>query len=823
MTDDAVVDEGRIEELLGRLSVEEKVSLLAGRDVWHLPAIERIGLGELKMSDGPAGVRGESTTGGPTSLNVPCGSALAATWEPGLIEMVGRELGREARRKGVHVLLAPTVNLHRTPTGGRNFECMSEDPFLTARLAAAYVRGVQSEGVAACTKHLVANDSETERFTVSSEVDERTLRELYLVPFEAALREAGSWSVMGAYNKLWGTHCCEHPWLLTDLLADEWGWDGVVVSDWLATHSTTGAVDAGLDVEMPGPALERGPKLVAALESGEVSAEVLDERVRRVLRLAVRTGALGDEGAPPERRAEQAGAGAGARDLGLSAAAAGIVLLRNEAPDGGDRPLLPLDAAAGGTIAVIGPNADAATVQGGGSAQVATERVATVLDGMRARFAAAEVCHEPGVVTPRGTAALDLRRVRTPEGELGGFLVEHVGDTEAEGPAVLRQVGRRSRLVWWGAPRGLDVERWSLRFTGDYLPLHTGRHRFEFRAAARIRVRVDGDLVVDQWDARGVGRHPVEVDCVAGEPVRIEVALVPGGTPLEMVGLDVRCVEPLPDDLLERAVAVASRSDLAVVVVGMDSEWETEGRDRDQFGLPPGQDELIEAVVAANPNTVVVVNAGSPVAMPWAERVPAIAWLWYPGQDGGHALAHVVAGDVDATGRLPVTIPHRLEDTPAFLHHPGERGQERYGEGVFIGYRWYDTRDLAPRYPFGFGLSYTRFSYGAAEAEVTAADLHRVVVRVPVTNVGERPGSEVVQLYVSDAEASVRRPAQELKAFHKIWLEPGETEVVELHLDTRSFAFWDVAAHGWTVEPGTFHLRVGSSSRDIRTTATIAL
>ena len=822
-----VDEESRVEGLLDRLTLSEKVSLLAGSDVWHLPPVERLGIGSLRMSDGPAGVRGTQVSAGPPSLNVPCGSALAATWEPDLIESVGRVLGEECRRKGAHVLLGPTVNLHRTPTGGRNFECLSEDPYLTGRLAVAYVRGVQSVGVAACTKHLVANDTETDRFTVSAEVDERALRELYLVPFEAALVEAGSWSVMGAYNRLGGTYCCEHPWLLGELLADEWGWDGAVISDWMATHSTAAPVSAGLDVEMPGPTLWRGDSLVAAVSSGEVSIESLDERVRRVLRLLARTARLAPEGdAAPPLEPERAGGDLPAREVARRAAAAAIVVLRNDPPGGATTPLLPVAAGPDGPrrIAVVGPNADAATVQGGGSAQVSPSALVTVLEGIRARFADAEVIHEPGVRTPRGTPALDIRSVRTPDGEVG-FLVEHVGGPDPDGEVVVTQVARRARLVWWGPPSGIDDGAWSLRATGELTADTTGRHRLEVRANAAVRARVDGRVVVDAWASAEPSRHPVELDLVAGEPVRLELDVRPSSGALTFTGVDLRLVAPDSGDRVERAVEAASRADLAVVVVGMDHDWETEGRDRDGFGLPDGQDQLVAAVCTANPNTVVVVNAGSPIAMPWAEQAPAVVWLWYPGQEGGTALAEVLAGDVDPSGRLPVTIPERLEDTPAFLHHPGERGVERYGEGIFIGYRWYDTRALPVRYPFGFGLSYTQFRYGDVAASVEAASTAdpRVRVTVPVTNVGSRPGAEVVQVYVSHPGATVKRPAKELRGFRKVWAAPGETVEVVVDLGARAFAFWDPATGGWLVEPGRYDVVVGSSAADIRATVPVVL
>lgn len=786
----------RVEQLVGQLSLEEKVSLVAGTDFWHTPAIPRLGIPALKVTDGPNGARGEEWTGGPSSACFPCGTALAATWDADLVREVGVALGDETRSKGAHVLLAPTVNIHRTPLAGRTFECYAEDPHLAARIAVAFIGGVQSRGVGTAVKHFVCNDSEFERMTISSDVGERALREIYLPPFEAATTEAGSWMVMAAYNRFNGTYCAEHPQLLTTILRDEWGWDGVVVSDWFGTRSTVAAANAGLDLEMPGPPVHMGDQLLEAVRSGAVAEKTLDDKARRLLALLERAGAF-DRTEPvgetfddaPDRRA-----------VIRRAAAAAIVVLRNE------RAALPLDADVLSRVAVVGPNAAVARMQGGGSAGVFPAHSVTPLDALRGRVSDGVVVeHEPGCVTSRAVPLLDTRTVWT---------IEYFAGPDCSGAPVHTTEHRRSAFRWTGPPHpDLAESAWSARITAAYVPERAGEHTFKLRADGRARLFVDDRLVVDGSDAYSVtATHPLVED--RPHRLRLELGLSPGG----FHGAEVRVAPPRPDDLLERAVAAAAAADVAVVVVGLDDEWETEGRDRPDLSLPGGQAELIERVAAVNGRTIVVVNTGAPVAMDWADRVPAIVQLWYPGQEGGDALADVLFGEVNPSGRLPLTFPKRLEDTPAFLNDPGEAGHVLYGEGVFVGYRFYEARRIEPRFAFGHGLSYTTFAYGGLMIDGDA-------IAVDVTNTGHRTGAEVVQLYVRDVDASVRRPEKELKGFAKVMIEPGRTERVHFTLDDRAFAFWDAssgdrASGGWRVEPGEFELLVGASSADIRARAT---
>jgi beta-glucosidase len=799
----------RVEQLLGRLTVDEKAAMCAGVDMWHTAAVERLGLPALKVTDGPVGARGERWTGGRAAA-FPCGTALGATWDPALVREVGTRLGVETRRRRAHVLLAPTVNIHRHPLAGRNFECYSEDPHLSARMAVAYVEGVQSQGVGCSVKHLVANDSEHERMTISSEVDERTLREVSLVPFEAAVREAGAWSVMAAYNRLNGTYCSEHPWLLGELLKREWGFDGFVVSDWYGTHSTAAAAAAGLDVEMPGPPQWFGGALARAVRAGEVDEKVLDDKVRRVLTVLERAGAL-DGAAPAE---EEYVDDPSDRDVARRAAAASFVLLRNEGA------ALPLDGVT--TLAVVGPNADVAHTMGGGSARVPPHPLVAPLDGLRARFAACDVEFERGCTNHKRIPPLDTRFVDGP------LRVEYYAGREWAGDPVATEDASRAWLTWLGGVGGAVPADFSVRLDATVRPPESGPWTLSLVQTGRARLSVDGEVVLDNWDPSGhsdaffgLGSEEVTatVEMVAGRAYRVQVEAIPAAPAFGALGVGL--LPPAPADMLGRAVALAARADAVVCVVGTDGEWETEGHDRESMDLPGAQDDLVRAVAAVNPRTVVVVNAASPVSMPWAADVAAVLQCWFPGEEWGNALADVLSGDVPPSGKLPTTIPARLQDTPAYTSYPGELGKVRYGEGLFVGYRWYDARDVEPRFCFGHGLSYTAFDVGDLRWVATGDDT--VTVRVSVTNTGGRRGAEVVQCYVRDVEATVARPVQELKAFEKVWLDPGARTDVTFALGRRAFEYWDPERGEWVLEPGEFEVRVGTSSRDIRARATITL
>jgi beta-glucosidase len=794
-----------LDALVEQMTVDEMAAIIAGVDLWNTPAVERLGIPALRVSDGPNGARGPRWTGIPAAC-FPCGAALGATWDPDLLERVGRALGEEARTKGAHVLLAPTVNLHRHPTGGRHFESYSEDPHLTARLAVAFVQGVQSTGVGTTVKHFVANDTEHERMTISSEVDERVLRELYLLPFEATVKEAGAWGVMSAYNRLNGTYCGEHPWLLTTVLRDEWGFDGFVISDWFGTHSTAEAANAGLDLEMPGPPIWFGKKLAAAVDSGEVTIDRLKAMARSQLVIRERAGAFdgvgnGEPGSndDPDRRA-----------LARETAAQSFVLLRNEAE------LLPLDPARVRSIAVVGPGADALWIMGGGSATVDSLPAVAPVDGIRTRAAqdGVEITFARACATERRVPVINRRRM-----EGGTARVEYFATPDCSGDPVRTEQSGALRLLWMGSlEHGLEFGDTSVRVTARFTADETGDWTFGLTSAGKARLLLDGETILDNWTSRtpgdsffGFGSTEVTatVPMEAGETRELRIELSTEGA-FGIVGLLAGAAPPAPDDMLDHAVAVAAAADVAVVVVGTGPDWETEGEDRSTMDLPGdgAQDELVRRVAAANPNTVVCVNAGSPVTMDWTGDVPAVLQCWLPGMEWGDALADVLFGDREPGGRLPTTIPVRIEDTPAFPHYPGGDDRAPYGEGLLVGYRHYDTTAVSPRFPFGHGLGYGRFEYGEAR-------LDGDVVRIAVTNTSDRASAEVVQVYVHRDGAPADRPDQELRGFRRLTLDPGQSREVEITLDPRSFMVWD---GGWRAVPGDYEIRVGRSSRDVRST-----
>ncbi len=804
--------ETRIEALLGQLTLEEKLSLCAGVDAWHTAAIPRVGIPAIKVTDGPHGARG-GTFGENTAASFPCGTAMGATWNPELVFETAAAIGQEARSKQARVQLAPTVNIHRHPMAGRNFECYSEDPFLTSRLAVAFVQGVQSQGVAATVKHFVCNDSEFERMTISSEVGERALREIYLPPFEAAVREAGAWAVMTAYNRINGVYAAEHPELLS-LLKDEWGFDGLVMSDWWGTKSTIPSANAGLDLEMPGPGYHFGKRLAEAVESGEVAESVIDEKVRRLLRLAIRTRAFDEpsgmdemEDDRPEHRA-----------LIRRAATEAMVLLKND----GD--LLPLHPERGRLIAVIGPNGDELCGQGGGSSRVEPHHERPFLEALREAVGpGVHVEFEAGCRIQRRTPTLGAHLMR--DDGLSGVGVEFFDNPDFEGDPVLRRTARRFEFRWLGAtrPRGI-TGKFSLRAKATFTAPAAGVYRFTITSAGLSRLSVDGELILDNWTEQTPGRSfygqgsaevGADIGLEAGE-TRELVLEYQSPARATIPGVVVGCQVPEPPHGLERAVALARRADAVVLVAGLNADWEAEGTDRVSLSLPGDQDELITEVAAANPNTVVVLNAGSPVAMPWVHEVRAVLQLWYPGQEGADALTDVLLGLSEPGGRLPTTFAERVEDHPSNLTYPGEGGQVHYGEELAVGYRAFDQTGTSPLFPFGHGLSYTSFAYESVSLDrEEIRDGESVIVTVKVANTGERPGSDVVQVYVSDLESTLPRPPKELKGFAKVFLEAGEEREVMIELGHRAFQAWDPGAGGWVAEPGDYRVSVGSSSSAI--------
>ncbi|MDI2032913.1 glycoside hydrolase family 3 C-terminal domain-containing protein [Saccharopolyspora sp. TS4A08] len=783
------MNEDELRSLVGELTVAEKARLVTGADFWTLHPEPKVGLRRLVLSDGPNGVRGTTWDERDTSLLLPVASGLAATWDRDAVTRAGELFGDEAVRRGVHVVLAPTINLHRSPFGGRHFENFSEDPLLTGVLGARIVAGIQSRGVAATPKHYVGNESETERFTYDAVIDERTLRDCYLEPFRRIVAEASPWAMMAAYNSVNGHTMTEHSLLVNEVLKGEWGFDGVLVSDWFATRTCAPAANGGLDLAMPGP---KSPwaegALAEAVQDGEVAEEVLDDKVLRLLRLADRVGALGEEersapvnDGPPEQ------ARAVIRDL----TARGFVLLRNE------KALLPLDPGIA-KIAVIGENATFPAVQGGGSSHVSPPHVVTPLEGLRKALPNAEIQHRRGVRHRRLLDPIPREEILDPQGEGSGLRVEYLGENDEVLSSELRGA---ERLIWQlGAmPEGTR----KLRMSGS-LSLELGEHVFGVNGTGHFRVEISGrEVLTTDVAAEGEADDPLG-DMLAPPEQRFNVVLVDSDvdgkgracltvefTPQKIdadliaVGLGHRAEGWDDATELEAALRAARDCDVAVVVVGTNDEVETEGRDRGSLDLPGQQDELVAQVVAINPNTVVVVNVGGPVLMPWSSDAPAVLWTWFGGQEYGDALADVLLGAVEPGGRLPTTLPARLADVPVPL--PGVQpvdGALRYSEGPLIGYRAYENRGVTPGFCFGHGLGYTSWSYDEASRDGDA-------VVVKLRNTGDHAGREVVQVYADD-------PVR-LVGFAVVTAESGAEAEVTV-----------------PVEPCDGDLRVGRSAGDLR-------
>lgn len=839
MSRPALPDDIELSDRIRTLDLESKVRLLTGATTWRLPAEPRLGLSAVTMSDGPQGVRGTGEDPDATGLLAPAPSALAAAWDTGLAERLGALFATEARRKGVDVVLGPVVNLQRTPVAGRHFEYFSEDPLLTGTVAAALVRGLQNQDVGACLKHFVANDSETDRTRYRSRLDERTLREVYLAPFEQALDEAAPWSVMAAYSGVDdGTESApmtENARLLRQVLKEEWGFAGPVVSDWAATGSTVASAVGGLDLVMPGPDPLWGEPLVEAVRAGEVDEQLIDDKVLRLLRLARHTGRLGEPGQNPPRPATPPGPGEEEFRLLREVAARGMVLLRNQAG------LLPLTTEGVRSVALIGPNAVAPYLQGGGSAYVPAVRTVSFEDGLRAALPedVRLSVHRGGdsrLRPPYLSAAL----LSDPDTGAAGMRADHL---DADG----NRVGGETRpCADWSGYTDFDAATHRVVLRTVLTLTEPGTHRLEIGCVGRFRVTVDGEQVLFGDDDRGV---ELILDSTHHHPPLHAIDLEVGTRPRRIaLGIDLTVVQPggydhfvtaqlrhappgpTPYEEIAEAAAAAQAADVAVVVVGTNEEVESEGWDRTGLDLPGHQNELVRSVLAANPRTIVVVNAGAPVLLPWAYEAPALLWTWLPGQEAGHALADVLLGRIEPSGRLPWTLPARAGDVPVPDARPHD-GVVHYSEGVHIGHRAWDRDGLVPAFPFGHGLGWTRWTYRSvalSEPSLSAvppspASGDGLRLTVELTNTGPRAGREVVQVYLEPPRDGVDRPVRLLAGFATVQAAPGADATAEVHVPARAFRIWDSEARAWRTPPGRYRLHIGRSSRDPRLTAEVAV
>ncbi|MGH1502727.1 MAG: beta-glucosidase family protein [Acidimicrobiales bacterium] len=800
------LDDPRLTEALAALTLERKVLLLTGQDFWSTWALDEIGLRSMVVSDGPSGVRGAVWDERDPSLNLPSATALSSSWDLDMAYRYGAVAAAEARRKGVDVVLGPTINLHRSPLGGRHFEAFSEDPLLTADLSAAYVRGLQDHGVGATPKHYVANDFETDRFNANVVVDDRTLRELYLLAFESSITESRAWLVMSAYNSINGPTATENE-LLETPLNSEWGFDGVVVSDWTAVRSLESA-RFSQDLVMPGPDGPWGEALVDAVRNGDIDEAVVDRKVLRLLLLAARVGALDGFDAPASPPEVDGLA------FSREAAADGMVLVRND--DG----ILPLAPDSVGSVALIGHNAVHARTQGGGSATVIPSSIVSPIDGLREAFGVDAIRYAQGAVVQDGVVEFAPATMHNPVTDSPGAHVRFLDD---EGNALFTEDRLAGHLVYFGGDAPI-AEMTTFEFTTRWTPEFSGPIQVGLATVGTARIHIDGELVAehratpvgDDLGAAFLSPPPMTslVEAVAGTTIDLRIELeplkMPGGLANAMsatFGTEPAHVDPA--ELIAEAVAAAQAAEVAVVVVGTNAKVESEGYDRSNLDLPGHQDELVAAVAAANPRTVVIVNSGSPVLLPWRDDVAAVLFTYFGGQEYGHALTDVLTGAVEPGGRLPTTWPATIDDVPVLNVTPVD-GQVPYDEGIHIGYRAWAKAGTAPAYAFGSGLGYTTWSIDAPSATVEGGGLDATVtVTVPVANTGDRAGKQVVQVYASRPTSEIERPASWLVGFTPVRLEAGASEAVSITVPARALAHWTDA--GWALEPGGYELAVGTA------------
>lgn len=828
------VNTARVERLVKALTDTEAVDLVGGIGFATRP-IPRLGIPSLLMADGPSGIRFP----GP-SIAYAAGMGLAASWDPALAERLGVELGRDSRARGVQFFLGPGVNVYRAPMNGRNFEYFGEDPWLASRIAVGYIRGVQSQHVSATIKHFVGNDSEFARRTSDSTIDERTLREIYLPAFEAGVKEARVGAVMSGYNLTNGQYMTANRQLVTDVLKRDWGFGGVYMSDWDATHDGVSAALAGLDLEMPTGKFMNRETLLPALRDGRISRALLEDKVRRLLGLAERFGWLENTKVDATiSRYNRSGS-----QVARQGAVEGMVLLKNQGN------LLPLDPARLKNIAVIGPLAHPGDPTGGGSGKVIPFDNVSFLRGIgEAAGTSVNITHSVGVPPLRALGMRTAFRTARAAGE-PGLTVEEFSEAGFKGaPLATRTEWTLSRSSSFSGDADLPVardylppERLTLlrevrakssrdrhyeRWTGWYTPERAGAHTVFMVDAGPYRVLLDGKVIIDnQRPPKAVLRQMhVNLSAAPHELVLEQWPGRDGRLPPFRGGI-------VPDDgIVEPAARELARSaDVAVVAIGFDSEIELEASDR-EFALPPGQDQLVREIVAANPRTIVVITSGGSVDVsPWIDKVPALIAAWYPGQEGGAAFADVLFGRANPSGRLPISWERRAQDNPSFANYwyndPASADRILYREGVFVGYRGYQRGATKPLFPFGFGLSYTTFRYSnlhvvAAPAAGPRAPFY--TVSFELTNTGRRAGADVPQIYVTPASSSVQRPKRELKGFQRVELSPGETRRVSVPLDARSFAYYDVRERVWRVEPGKYGIELARSVDDVQARVEIEL
>ncbi|OGU50131.1 MAG: hypothetical protein A2455_08960 [Ignavibacteria bacterium RIFOXYC2_FULL_35_16] len=796
--------EEKVEVLLKQMTLEEKIDLLGGTG-FETKAIERLGIPPLNMTDGPLGVRWESSTA------FPAGIAMGATWNPELISKLGSAIAEEVKEKGRHVILGPCVNIARIPMGGRNFESFGEDPYLTSRIAVDYIKGVQKENVVATVKHYAVNNQEHQRDFVNTIVDERALNEIYLPAFKAAVEEAKVLAVMSAYNKLNGTYCSENDYLLIDKLKNEWKFNGLVMSDWGAVHSSIPTFNSGLDVEMPKGEYLNQTTLLDKLKSGELDIAKLDDKVRRILRVMFTIG-LFDPDYSRDKYDKSKVNNPEHIKVALDVAREGIVLLKNQDS------ILPIDVNKIKSVAVIGPNSAVARTGGGGSSMVVPINPISPLEALQNKIGSkVKINFAQGSMIDGDSNPIESKFLFTDkEGKQNGLKGEYFANKNLEGTPDQIAVDQQIDFsLDWNAPfEDFPKDNFSIRWTGFLKPDKTDKYTIDVASDDGVRLYLEDEMVINDWNDHAVMTNSYTTRLESGKYYKIKLEYYENAG-----GAIVKLGWRMPNEkLLAQAVDAAKNSDVAIVFAGTNANNESEGFDRKNLVLPNDQDKLIREIVKVNANTIVVLTTGSPVLMnEWVDDVPGIIEAWFPGEQAGNAIAEVLIGETNPSGKLPMTFPQRWEDCSAHNTYMKEDGTTRYEDGIYVGYRHFDKHNFIPLFPFGHGHSYTQFEYSGLKLSSEKMNHDgKLEVSFQLKNSGKAAGAEVAQLYISDVKSSVDRPSKELKRFAKVYLEPSETKTVKFEIDQMALSFFDAQNKVWIAEPGDFEILIGGSSEDIK-------
>lgn len=794
-TDIKATTEERVEDLLSKMTLEEKIDYMGGHKDFYIRGIERLGLPEIKMTDGPVGTRNYGkTTAYPASI------LTAASWDTDLAFRLGEALGKDARERGVHILLAPGVNIYRAPMNGRNFEYLGEDPVLAGKMAVPYIKGVQSKGVVATVKHFAANNQEWDRNNVSSDIDERTLQEIYLPAFKMAVQDGHAGAVMNSYNLVNGKHATQNSHLNNDILKRDWKFDGILMSDWSATYDGVAAANGGLDLEMPSGAYMNRKNLLPAIKNGTLQEKTIDDHVRRILRIIFRFGFYDEKyTAAAELKDNPENA-----KVALDVARGGMVLLKNDN-------VLPLSKSAK-SIAVIGPNADS-YIAGGGSSYTHPFHSVSLVDGIRKMAPSSKITFVKNAVPAMETYVEDSPFFTEKGSKTRGLKAEYFDNQKLKGKAVALVVDASPNHNWNEKPdvAGVPADHFSMRYTGVVRPAKSGNYKFSVRGDDGFRLYVNGKEAINEWNDHAPLLRVKEIELEAGKEYAVTLEFY------ENAGeANIAFAVYMEDINFDDAVKAAKESEIAVVSVGFDPSSEGEGFDR-TFELPAHQADLIKAVAGANPNTVVVLNAGGNVYMQdWLPLVKGLLHAWFPGQEGGTAAAEILFGSVNPSGKLPASFEKEWKDNPAFNHYYDPDGDKRvsYTEGLNTGYRYYDKSAVKPEFPFGFGLSYTTFEYSNLKIDSSSKGL--VLLSFTIKNTGKYDGAEIAQVYVSETNPKAERPAKELKGFCKTFLKKGESKTLTVKLDTDAFSYYMTGNKAFGYDAGNFEINVGASSQDLR-------